>query len=230
MKTISLFSIGAALLFSGCYCEHYATYSSVRHLEGTRSWDICHLPPALEKGKSTMLTPFYGDTKLTAYQFGMSDTNKITTETDYKSDGIFGLQMRRYFILGKFPGPLLGIGMNYSRNDFTANYYTVKHFIHEHQDFSAKQQRFHFTLDWVTWLRPQFMGSFNFAVGKVWSKRKIDSEFAQYDYEDKKAVSNFDWRISYGLQFYLKPTLALQLDLGYGGGSLARVGVNWWVR
>lgn len=228
MKTISLFSIGAALLFSGCYCEHYATYSSVRHLEGTRSWDICHIPPALEKGKSTLLTPYYGDAKSTAYQFGKSDTNHITSDFDFRSDGIFGLQMRKYLILGKFPGPLLGLGMNYSRNEFAANYYMVKHLISEYQNFSATQQRFHFTFDLVTWLRPQFMGYFNFAAGNVWTKRKIDSEFSQYDFEDKKFVRDFDWRISYGMQFYLRPTIALQLDLGYGGGSFVRAGVGWW--
>lgn len=135
--------------------------------------------------------------------------------------------METYFKLGAFPGPLLGIGLDYSRGAYSTHYYTHIHYVLETQTQTVQQQRLHLSLNLVTWTRERMMGYLAFRPGIEGTKRKIVSDFPQYN-SNGKYKGKFNFRIAYGFQFYLRPGIALHLEGGYGGGSFVQGGVSWW--
>lgn len=229
MKTRFTLGLTAMVLLSSCYCKWVQRgYSSVRELKAIHDYKIC--PDNKTTGnKFFPITVYTGDPFYSPIKFQQSDTTHIINKITYSYNKNFGIRGETFFKLGTYPGPLLGVGIDYSRNNFSANYITTIHQVQEEQTQNIQQQRLSLNLNLVTWLTNNMMGYICFQKGGEWTKREIQSEFTQYNYQDKKSIKNKNWRIGYGFQFYFRPGLAFNLEIGYGGGAFIKTGICWWV-
>lgn len=229
MKSRFILGLTAMVLLSGCYCKWVQRgYSSVRELKAIHDYKICPDNQTVE-GSFLPITIYTGDPFYTHLKFQQNDTSYIISNINYNYNKILGIRGETFLKLGSYPGPLLGIGLDYSRNNFTAQYFTVMHQVHEQQTQKIQQQRLSLNLNLVTWLKTRMMGYISFQKGREWTKREIQSEFSQYNFEDKKSIRTKNWRIGYGFQFYFRPGLAFNLEFGYGGGAFVKTGICWWI-
>jgi hypothetical protein len=218
------------VVLTGCYCEHFSSgTSSVRFLRGNKAFTICYQPPPLEDGKKVLVTAYAGDPYLQQLNFRKREGDHIPSDITYTPHGLFGLRAESFFYTGSFPGPLLGMGVDYSFNRFSADYTTLRNKLPEKQEQDVKQQRLNFSINFVTWIRPRMMGYITAQPGCEWTKKKIESEFTQFNFTDKAWIGKFNYRVGYGFQFYIRPLLEFNLELGYGGGAFVKGGIGLWV-
>jgi len=229
MKQSMAISLVGILLLSGCYCKKYIRgYSSVRELKVARSYTICYQPPGMKDGKSVLTTVYTSDSYFQYYYFRKKESEGIVSDINFNTNGCYGARLETYWKLGNFPGPLLGIGIDYSQNKFSADYYTSIHKIHEYQTQNIQQQRLLLSFNYVTWIRDRMMGYVSLQPGCEWTKQNIQSEFTKYNL-NKSASGIFNLRLAYGFQYYFRPAMAFNLELGYSGGSFLRGGICFWL-
>lgn len=145
---------------------------------------------------------------------------------NYTDEYNFGVRGETFFYTGTYPGPLLGIGLDYSGNYFTAGYTAVNGYAVTRQE---KQQRLLLSFNLVTWIKKRMMGSLSFQPGL-----QLTNENMYYDLYPQKTMQkqhrySFSCRIGYGFQFYISKRLAVNLETGIGGGSFVRGGLSFWL-
>jgi hypothetical protein len=217
-----------ALLLSSCYCiEQTRGKSSVRNLTVVRSKTLCDYRS--DNGKSIPVTLYYGDPFYQKIDIRFHSNEHITSDLGYKSKGIIGLRMEKYVPLPFLPGPVLGLGLDYSHHNYSTEYYVIDHFQHYEKKNSVSQNRLLLSLNFITLVRYYSIGYFTLQGGKVWDNSSIEKDFMNAIGYEKEKTSKVDYRIGYGMQFLIRPTVALNLEIGYGGGAFFRGGISWWV-
>lgn len=228
MRTRFILGLTVMVLLSGCYCKWVKRgYSSVRELKAIHDYKIC--PDDATGGKTIPLTIYSGDPFYTQLNFQLNDSSFITSDIKFQHKNLIGIRGETFLKLGSYPGPLLGVGLDYDRNNFTAEYSTSIHHLEEKQIQNIQQQRLSLSLNLVTWLKSRMMGYFSFQKGREWTKREIQSNFTQYNYSDKKFYAQKNFRIAYGFLFFFRPGIAFNLELGYGNGTFLKAGITAWV-
>jgi len=132
--------------------------------------------------------------------------------------------MESFLKLGEFPGPLLGMGIDYSKNYLmmflsTGDKQTspILHLIDAH--------RANIALSYVTLIRPRLMGYISLQGGAWWYRQKTGTHLIHVI--DWKRSLNL--RLGYGFQFYLTRNIEMNLEVGYGAGSFVKGGIGVWV-
>ncbi len=225
MKNNLLIATGIMLLLSGCYCQKYTRgYSSVRFLKASQPKLLCYDPPGMRNGKTVVATIYTGDNAFVRKQAYSQNTN--ATEINFSSSGLIGLRAEQFYKLGPFPGPLLGIGIDYSRNAFETNYTIPVNKFTIEQKLSTKQQRVNLSFNFVTFIRERAMAYIVMQPGCEFSKQSI---LTQNHLSTKYNTTTFNWRLGYGFQYYFRPLIAINLEAGYGAGAYIRAGISCWV-
>lgn len=220
--------ISAVFLFSGCYCiEQTRGKSSVRNLTVVRSKTLCDYHSG--NGKSIPVTFYYGDPLYQKLDLHFHSNEHITSDLGYKSKGLMGLRIEKYLSLPFLPGPVLGLGLDYSHHNYSTEYYVVDNFQNFEKENSVSLNRLLFSMNFITLVRYYSIGYFTLQGGKSWNNSSIKKDFMNTIGYEKEKTSKFDYRIGYGMQFFIRPTVALNLEVGYGGGAFFRGGISWWV-
>lgn len=229
MKKPFLFAFSIMIL-TGCYCKKYFNQnSSVRFLRGNHAFTICYQAPGFGDGKKVLSTAYTADPYFARQAFPKNLVGITHSQITYTSKALVGLRMETFFQIGNFPGPLLGIGFDYSRNQVTGNYTTPIHRVETMQNHQLQQQRILLSFNGVTWIRHRMMGYFSFQPGCEWSKQKITSNLQNIKSVNKNYEAQFTARFGYGFQFYIRPLVAFNLELGYGAGAYLRAGIGVWL-
>ncbi|MFI5204034.1 MAG: hypothetical protein ACHQF2_06010 [Flavobacteriales bacterium] len=150
-------------------------------------------------------------------------------EIAYKQNLLCGARVESFLELNGFPGPLLGIGIDYSHATMHVDYTTIINKNPYQQKQFIQTHRTQLSFNYVTWIRPHMLGYIGLQPGCVFSKSAVDSENAQYSYRDSNFNTRFSGRISYGFQFYFMRLTAVNIEFGYGSGAFVRAGLSLWV-
>ena len=226
MKKRLLILIGILPILTGCYCKkYYAGTSSARFLHGYKARYICYDPPGIADGKSVLATVYTAD-NFYAHRFLNNERDKIMSDINFSNQYFVGLRAETFFKIGDFPGPLLGIGLDFSHNTYTANFYSNSYRIPHNETQILNQNRFNISLNYVTWIRDRMMGYICWQGGYEVSKNNINAQdIAIINTTSKK----FNGRFGYGFQLYFKKAIAINVEAGYGGGAFIRGGISCWV-
>ncbi|HYG52457.1 MAG TPA: hypothetical protein VD905_16210 [Flavobacteriales bacterium] len=220
-KQFTVVSVVVGLL-SGCYCRtYYNQNSSVRFLRGSKSFTICsHLGTG---GNTVLATAYVGDPYLQQLKFIYK--NNSIADPGFSSTGAYGLRMEKLI-----PGPVItAMGADYSYNQFDVTYKNMLSSGAGQYTQTVWQHRAAVSWNILTFIEGRTVGYLALRTGTEWSKNKWETQYTQFNRQDKSWNMQFDWRVGYGLQYYLRPLIHLNLELGYGGGAFVKGGVGIWV-
>jgi hypothetical protein len=223
------FNIGASImfLFASCYCNTcYNQNSSARYLRGNKSFTVCYDPPG--EGKTIMFTAYTADNAFARNDF-KSHTKTVYSDLTIKHKPLFGLRAETFYKLGTFPCPLLGIGLDYSRNTFEATYLTQDLKALKNEKQNINQQRLNLSLNYVTWIRPKMMGYISMQPGFQYERNVLHTQYGSNDFTGITNHTRFNFRLGYGLQLYFLHLVAFNVEAGYGAGAYFRAGISCWL-
>lgn len=226
MKNTLHLAVGMALLLSSCYCtRYYNQTSSARYLRGNKAFTICYEPPGMVHGKTVPVTIYTADNAFAHRALDTKNKN-IVGDITYENKGLVGVCAEVFYKLRPFPGPLLGIGLDYSRNAFTGKYFTHDAKMKVNEKQTVNQQRINLSFNYVTLIRNKLMGYIALQPGYVFTKyNTLVNDHLNYR-SNKSTVSA---RLGYGFQYYVRPLVALNLEAGYGAGAYVRAGICCWM-
>ena len=225
-RFILLFSLVPFL--AGCFCKQYTTgNSSVRFLTSFHRYTLCY--DMHGDGKKVLATAYTTDPLFEKIKFDKNEAIAPITGITFTNQGLFGARMESFFKLGAYPGPLLGVGLDYSHSKFTGAYNSAGNKTIQYHMQTVNRERLNLSLNLVTWIRARMLGYITLQPGGEWTKRKLVSDFPQYNFTDRHYTGKMNYRIGYGFHFYLLPTVEFNFELGYGAGAFVRGGVGVWV-
>lgn len=182
----------------------------------------------MEKGKKLYLNPYCGDPYYNQNNLSKFAINKASEATFNRSIS-FGAELGKYYLLGKYPGPIIGFHADYSFSQLDASYKGYQNQILLDQEHQQKQNRLLAGVNFITLLRPRTVGYLTLDGGTEWTNISIIGKNTTNTFEYNQDKQQFDFRIGYGLQYYFTPLTALSLNLGYGSGAYAKAGFVFWI-
>lgn len=216
MKILYLILISNVLI--GCYGLRNTGVSTVDGFVSSKS-----LPPKCRgpilSAKSTSLNTYYGFSSLDRIDlindYTANGNNIVATNTL----GLYGLRMERWVApSSKFPFRIIGLGVDYSFNQ-TKMTYTSGTASSNVLDVNLLSHHVLGNVNVITFIRNRMIGYVTIQGGVISQKNSLVSQ---------QQSLIFDYRLGYGIQYYLKNNFGFTLEGGYKGGAFVKTGIVFW--
>lgn len=203
---------------NSCYCFHKSGVTQLRSLASPQPFSLCESWSG--DGKTILLNSYVG----------FLPTNKESILRNYASfndirfenGGLYGLRAEKLFGSSFL---LYTAGLDYS-------FATQKIFFsHTNESYMLKfnQHRLLGSLNIFTLIQKNTIGYLTFQAGNSFQKRSDLILTPSVQFIDPPKRNNFEYRIGYGFQFYLRSPLAITIEGGYQGGSYIKTGLSYWI-